>query len=269
MSVREKRSEKEIFHLLAPAAYAKAAVLAATVGQEMLARLALVTLQPRVVLDVGCGTGDMALALQTRYPQAQVVGIDVAYPMLQFARTQAAMPPLLCADAMRLPFAAQSVDLIFANLLLPWCTDLPLLMREWRRVLRPDGLLMFTSFGPDSLRVWREELGNLMVPDFLDMHELGDVLTKSRFIDPVMDVDYYTLHFRHEMDLCQELYASGLLLTADFTLLNPAAGEVTPGVHAAVFEIVYGHAWGPTTLVDQVMDEMGVVNIPLASLRRR
>jgi malonyl-CoA O-methyltransferase len=260
---------KEIFLKIPPAGYAQAAALANTVGEEMLARLDLVTLQPQRVLDVGCGTGYFVGALQQRFPQAQIIALDVAYPMLQFAQDQASVAFCICADAYALPFADQSVDLIFANLLLPWCQNLEKLMREWRRVLSKDGLLMFSSFGPDSLRLWREELGNLMLPDFLDMHELGDVLTKSRFCDPVMDVDYYTLTYRSATDLCRELKHNGILLHDDFTLQNPQAGLNAEGVHEAVFEIVYGHAWGPDVMVDQVADEMGVINIPLARLRRR
>ncbi len=257
---------KEIFKNIAPADYANAAVLANTIGQEMLTRLDFVTLKPQVVLDVGCGTGYFAGALQQRYPDAQVIALDNTYSMLQAARQQATC---ICADVYALPFADQSVDLIFANLLLPWCDDLEKLMREWRRILRTDGLLVFTSYGPDTLRIWREELGNLMMPNFLDMHVVGDVLTKSRFCDPVMDVDYYTLTYSNSADLCRELYHSGILITDDFTLQNPLAGKTPEGVYSAVFEIVYGHAFGPDVMVDQVADASGVVTIPLARLRRR
>jgi malonyl-CoA O-methyltransferase len=260
---------KEIFKNIAPADYAKAAVLANAVGEEMLARLDWVTLKPQVVLDMGCGTGAFTKALREKYSDAQVIALDVAYPMLQAAQAQEGVAVCVCADAYALPLADQSVDLIFANLVLPWCDDLEKLMREWRRVLRTDGLLVFTSFGPDTLRVWREELGNLMLPNFMDMHLIGDVLTKSRFADPVMDVDYFTLVYRNTSDLFRELHHSGILLTDDFTLQNPVAGMTEAGTFLAAFEIVYGHAFGPDVMVDQVADEMGVVTIPLARLRRR
>jgi malonyl-CoA O-methyltransferase len=260
---------KEIFMNIAPAHYADAALLANTIGQEMLTRLDWVALKPQVVLDVGCGTGFFTRALQERYPEAQVLAVDNAYPMLQAAAQQADAATYLCADAYALPLGDQSVDLIFANLLLPWCDDLEKLMREWRRVLRKDGLLVFTSFGPDTLRVWREELGNLMLPNFIDMHLVGDVLTKSRFADPVLDVDYFTLTYRDSADLFRELHHGGILLTDEFILQNPEAGLTEDGIYPAAFEVVYGHAFGPDVMVDQVADAMGVVSIPLSRLRRR
>jgi malonyl-CoA O-methyltransferase len=260
---------QEIFMNIAPAHYAAAALLANTIGQEMLARLDWVALKPEVVLDVGCGTGFFTQALQQRYPDAQVLGVDTAYPMLQAAQQQVVNATCICADAYALPLADQSVDLIFANLLLPWCNDLEKLMREWRRVLRKDGLLVFTSFGPDTLRVWREELGNLMLPNFVDMHLVGDVLTKSFFADPVLDVDYFTLTYRNSADLFRELHHGGILLTDEFTLVNPAAGLTEEGIYPAAFEVVYGHAFAPDVMVDQVADAMGVVSIPLSRLRRR
>jgi malonyl-CoA O-methyltransferase len=252
-----------------PASYASAAVLAQAIGQEMLTRLDFVTLKPAVVVDLGCGTGQFAAALAERYPEATVIALDVDYPMLQFAQLQAVKTTGICADAAVLPFADQSVDLLFANLLLPWCDDLEKLFREWRRVLRTDGLLVFTSLGPDTLREWRDELGNFMLPNFVDMHEVGDVLTRTKFAEPVMDMEYYSLTYRSTQDFIRELYESGMLVTTDISLNNVEVDFSKGDLLAANFEIVYGHAWGPDVMVDQVADAMGVINIPLGRLRRR
>jgi malonyl-CoA O-methyltransferase len=139
---------------ITPAAYAQAAVLAQAINAEMLARLEWVTLQPNIILDVGCGTGQGTQLLQQRYPEAQIIALDNAYPMLQFTKQQASSTVSVCADAAQLPLVSHSVDLIFANLLLPWCADIASVLSEWRRVLRPEGLLMFSSLGPDTLAAW-------------------------------------------------------------------------------------------------------------------
>lgn len=254
---------------IAPARYANAAILAQTIGQEMLARLEFVTLQPQVIVDLGCGTGNFSKTLTERYPEAHVIALDIDYPMLQFAEPQVGKTSRICADALTLPLADQSVDLLFANLLLPWCDDLAKLFREWRRVLRTDGLLVFTSLGPDTLREWREELGNFMLPNFIDMHEVGDLLTGARFAEPVLDMEYYSLTYRGTEDFLRELHESGMLVSADVSLAGLGVDFSQGDLLSANFEIVHGHAWGPDVMVDQVADAMGVVSIPLSRLRRR
>jgi len=258
---------------VSPADYATAAALARAVGEQMLARLEWVALQPSVIVDVGCGVGHFGALLQQRYPTAKIMATDIAYPMLQYAKQQAHQSSWICADASVLPFRDHSVDLVFANLVLPWCADLEKSLREWRRILRPEGLLMFTSLGPDTLRAWRDDLANITIPDFIDMHNIGDVLTRARFADPVMDVEYFTLTYRKLTDLFHELHASGMLNIADDHYEQLVAmGQArctTEGIWSVNYEVVYGHAWGPSETVEQVADEFGTVRIPLSHLRRR
>jgi malonyl-CoA O-methyltransferase len=259
-----------------PAAAANAAALANAVGEEMLARLEWVTLQPTLVLDVGSGAGHCTRLLRERYPEANVVSLDIDYPMLKYAAEQAentrdAATHAICADAKALPFPDQSVDLVFANLVLPWVSDIEKMLREWRRVLRPEGLLVFTSLGPDTLQAWRAYLGDFTIPNFIDMHEIGDTLTRTRFADPVMDVEYYTLTYREAGALLAELQASGVLVAdSPLDLIDHAdVPRTDDGRLALTYEVVYGHAWGPDASVDHVADEFGTVRIPLAHLRRR
>lgn len=130
-----------------PEQYAEAAVLAHEAANEMLSRLEWMTIKPAVILDAGCGLGELSNKLQLRFPDAQVLALDASLPMLQ-AVAQASVTRI-CAEAETLPLRDQSIDLICANLLLPWCDDVSLMLREWRRVLRPNGLVMLTALGPD------------------------------------------------------------------------------------------------------------------------
>jgi malonyl-CoA O-methyltransferase len=248
-----------------PAEYAACAVLANTVGDEMLQRLEWVKMQPRVILDVGCGTGNFTQKLQRVYPAAQVIGFDVAYPMLKFAREQESQNLFSCADAGELPLKNSSVDLIFANLVLPWCGDVKKLLQEWRRVLRPDGLLVFTALGVDTLLEFQAILKGSIIPSCVDMHDLGDALTAGKFAEPIMDVDYFTLTYRSLRQFLREMEVTGMLLPVDESVF---AGE-TQLQYAATFEVVYGHAWRPSAVADLTADEEGVVRVPLAYLRGR
>ena len=267
----------------AAATYDTAAVLQREVGQRMAERLALMKLQPATVLDVGCGTGESLGELSVRYPDAHVLGLDSAYAMLAMARRRAAAarasgrsllarwfgtgsraagePALVCADACHLPVAAAAVDLVWSNLTLQWINDAALALGEFHRVLRRDGLLLFTTLGPDTLKELRAAFSGMdqatHVSRFMDMHDLGDLLVQTGFADPVMDMETITLTYADALTMMRELKAIG---AHNATLGRPrgltgrarwqsvlAALEAfrRDGRLPATFEVVYGHAWKP------------------------
>lgn len=251
-----------------PEAYAAASVLANEVAEQMLARLDWMSLQPNWIVDVGCGVGHSAGLLQKRYPSAAVLALDIAHPMLTYAKQQEVGVNFVCADTVAMPLADHSVDMIFANWILPWCPDMDVVLREWRRVLKPDGLLMFSSLGPDTLQVWRAGLGDVILPDLIDMHHQGDALVKARFIDPVMDVEYVSLRYDSLVVMLTELHACGMICEEGLSL--DAVNLPKQEAHwDATFEIVYGHAFGPKFGLEQAADQSGVVKFPLSHLRRR
>ncbi len=256
-----------------PVEYAAAAVLANAVAEQMLSRLEWVLWQPKVIVDVGCGTGYGRELLKQRYPEAQILAIDTAYPMLHYAKQQAKnrQEGFLSADAMTLPFKNQSVDLLFANFMMPWHSNFEKLLQEWRRVLRPEGLLMFTSLGPDTLQTWRESLGDSIMPDLIDMHHIGDALTQLKFVEPVLDVEHFTLTYKDQHKLFHELQASGMILPGDYQecMKNTKNLRNETGVFETIYEVVYGHAWMPEDVREQAADEDGVVKFPLSYLRQR
>ncbi len=249
------------------------------VESRMLERLELVKIAPRALLDVGSGTGAGLQRLCSRYPETLAIGIDVAHPMLRAALarreharsslgrwlartlgTKAAAPahaPLLVtADAHALPLPDASVDLVWSSLAWPWLHDPPAAVREWHRVLRPQGLLMFSALGVDTLRELRA-LGAVL-PEWPDMHDIGDLLVASGFAEPVMDAERLVLTWDDPARLLDELRAmSG----------NPARarppGLSTPrararwhekiaslrgsdGRIALSIEVIQGHAWCPS-----------------------
>lgn len=260
--------------------YDTAAALQQEVASRLLERLELVKIEPRRVLDLGCGTGQAIPALMSRYRGAEIVALDSAQPMLQRARTRGRWlrrARCVCADAERLPLADASFDLVFSNLMLQWCGDLDRTFADLQRILRPGGLLIFTSFGPDTLgelrASWAQADERPHVNAFLDMHDVGDALVRSRFADTVMDVERLTVTYPDVWALMRELKAIGAHnVTAGRARGLTGRGRLRKmadayeafrrdGVLPASYEVVHGHAWA--------CGEGAEVTIPLEVLRRQ
>jgi malonyl-CoA O-methyltransferase len=210
--------------------------LARTVAENMLANLEWMTLQPEQMVVLGGEVDYSAELLKKRYPQAK-----------------------MATEIINLP--DHSVDLIFANLVLPWCQELKKILHDWRRIIRPEGLLMFSSLGPDTLK----ELKTSLLPALIDMHDIGDELVHARFADPVMEMDQVTVSYSELQKLTHELQLSNMIGKEAHINMNPNADNI----FSLTYEVIYGHAWGPSLDVDHVADESGVVKIPLAHLRRK
>lgn len=263
--------------------YDEVAVLQHEIGRRMLERLDTMRIEPQCILDVGCGTGVATEALLGRYPGAKVIALDFALPMLARARRRGRWlrrPSCLCADLDRLPLADQSVDLVFANAALQWSEDAAQAFAGIARVLRPGGLLLFSSFGPDTLQelraAWSAVDGHPHVHSFVDMHDYGDMLMHAGLSDPVMDVERMTLTYRDAMQLMREIKVIG-------------AGNASSGRHTGLlgrhrleqvcaayeqfrdsdgrlpvsYEVVHGHAWA---VAGRVVD--GEVRVSVDALRR-
>ncbi|MEL6710562.1 MAG: malonyl-ACP O-methyltransferase BioC [Pseudomonadota bacterium] len=281
----DKRQVRRSFGQAA-AHYDRVAVLQHDIGQRLLERLDYVRLQPERILDLGCGTGRHTAALLRRYPQAEVIGLDFAWPMVQQTCRQRVhwrrRVRGMCADLEQLPLAAHSVDLIFSNAALQWCRDPRVAFAEMQRILRPDGLVLFTSFGPDTLfelrQAWLQCDTQPRVHTFRDMHDYGDQLLQSRLLDPVMDCERITMTYPQVSDILRELkllgatYAAherrrGLTGRAQLNALA-AAYEVyrrADGSLPVTYEVIYGHAWAG----EMASAQPSAVQVPLDTLTRR
>ncbi|OWW21507.1 methyltransferase domain-containing protein [Noviherbaspirillum denitrificans] len=268
-----------------PARVADSNFLRREIANRMHERLSLVKIEPQRVLDLGCGEGADFAPLRELYPEAHLLGVDASFPLLAGGRRgQSAavssmtrllgklLPKkigtrhedafsLLCSDFAQLPLKPASADLVWSNLALHWHPQPDLVFGEWRRVLRVDGLLMFSCFGPDTFREIRAAFAQVdALPhtlNFVDMHDLGDMLVNTGFSTPVMDMETITVTYESTDKLLADVQAWGgnPLLTRRKGLLGRNAGarlhhalegfRGTDGKIPLTFEVVYGHAFRP------------------------
>ena len=229
----------------------------------LLDRLAPVVLSPAVVLDIGAGTGIGSRALAKHFRKSRVVSLDLSADMLALAKTNKPFFSKLSelrANANQLPIRSGSVDLVFANLLLPWIDDLSICLAEISRILNKGGVFAFATLGPDSLnelrRAWATVDSDVHVRRFADMHDVGDALLQNGLADPVLDVDYLTVTYQDTASLYRDLSACGARnslglrrksLTGKnrFTRMeNAITNESASDRFTMTLELVYGHAWG-------------------------
>ncbi|MDO8206421.1 MAG: malonyl-ACP O-methyltransferase BioC [Gallionella sp.] len=254
--------------------YDASAVLQREVCTRMLERLEYIRLKPARLLDAGSGTGWGGRQLAAKYPAAQVISLDIAIGMLQTAQSRAgwwqklfggARQMSVCADVEALPLASNSVELVWSNMAVQWCNDLPATFVELHRVLKTEGLLMFSTFGPDTLKELRQAFNGVddhsHLNRFADMHDIGDMLMQAGFAEPVMDMEYMTLTYDDVRGVLQDLKAIGAHNTtagrrqglmgknAWARLLDNYEKLRRDGKLPATYEVVYGHAWKPAPRV--------------------
>ncbi|HJW46387.1 MAG TPA: malonyl-ACP O-methyltransferase BioC [Lysobacter sp.] len=249
---------------------------------------------PGVVLDVGCGPGHAAVAMQKRWPKAQVYALDLALPMLRETRHNAGgwrpfkqRPQVVCADARALPLADGCIDVLFSNLCLQWIEDLPAVFAGFRRVLKPDGLMVLSTFGPDTLWELRDAFAHAdsapHVSPFASIAQFGDALIAAGFKDPVLDRDEFRLQHATLAELMRELRtlgATNALTTRRRSLTGRArfaraaqAYEALrhDGKLPATWEVITAHAWGPQPGTPIRVGGVDEVAVPVAQIpiRRR
>ncbi|MFY7697980.1 MAG: malonyl-ACP O-methyltransferase BioC [Legionella sp.] len=266
--------------------YEKAAKIQYEIGERLFERLAYLMIKPRYILDLGCGTGIFSARLKKLYPEAVIISFDLAYAMLQQTKNKQGWLkkwPLVNGDMLNMPFSPGVFDLVFANQVVHWSDSLARIFGEISRVMNINGCLMFSTLGPDTFlelkRAWALVDDYQHTNTFTDMHDIGDVLMAEHFLDPVVDMEYLSVHYGSISQLLQSLKAQGVRninrerkrgLVAKNTwhaFERHLAGFKTElGKYPLTYEVVYGHAWKGL----QQRVEGGVeTRIPVAKLLKR
>lgn len=264
MSIQQiKKSQITRCFNRAASTYDEVAIIQRCTTKEILRRLEMIKLSPTYILDVGCGTGYGMQLLEKQYPAATVIGLDISPVMLRQAYAKKRWwkkRALVLADAFEIPIRDASIDLIYANFLLPFCDDLATLLSTWYRLLKPGGLLMFTTLGPDTFKElrhsWAEVDNNMHVQSFLDMHDIGDLLLETQFLDPVIDISFFTLTYPTIAAMVKDFKQQGIH-NFDAHRINHLCGKKRFQHFSQAYakyknannalpltcEVIYGHAW--------------------------
>ncbi|KTC74302.1 biotin synthase [Legionella birminghamensis] len=264
------------------AEYEQAAKIQNEIGQRLFDRLSFLKITPRYVLDLGSGTGLFTAQLKKKYPNAQIIGLDLAYGMLLQARQKQRLWrkwPLVNADMMKLPFADRVFDLVFANQVVHWSQPPLAVFKELNRVMNVNGCLMFSTLGPDTFKElrssWNSADSYAHTNEFADMHDVGDELLRQGFLDPVIDMELLTVHYKSITQLVSNLKSQGV------RNINPMRNHGLTGCKAwkkfeenyqtfctennkypLSYEVVYGHSWkGERHRDDEVF-------IPVSQIRK-
>ena len=238
--------------------------VSSTTRDGLFARLEPVLVEAKTVVDLGSATGSSSRLLSRRFRGAHIIAADLSGQMLEEAQTKRSWfsrTSAVQADARSLPFADQSIDVVFANLLLPWVDNPVLVFAEVARVLRSNGLFLFSTLGPDSLGELRMAWGDVdpdrHVRRFPDMHDIGDVAVRAGLGDPVLDVDRLAVTYRSTEALFEDLTTMGARNSlqhrdrslgggARFRAMASALDAMrTGGLITLDLELIYGHCWGP------------------------
>jgi malonyl-CoA O-methyltransferase len=265
--------------------YERVAKVQHEIGLRLLERLSYLKIEPRRILDLGCGPGHFSRELSRLYPNAELVGLDLAPAMLKQAYKKQGWRRkwfLVAADMKAMPFDSGAFDLVFANQVIHWGGALAPTFRELNRVMRPNGCFMFTTLGPDTFKElqlsWSTINDYAHVNEFMDMHDVGDALLEEYFLDPVMDMEHLFVHYKSLNELVRALKDQGVRnvnakrhqgLTGKAAWQqfekNYRALQTEQGHYPLTYEVVYGHAWKG----EQRRTERGIETlIPISQLVR-
>jgi malonyl-CoA O-methyltransferase len=263
------------------------AMLQKEISRRLMERLDYIKLEPEIMLDAGCGTGSGLKELNVRFPRARGIALDLSPAMLGKAkgttplwkrllqgRSQSSVG-YVCGDIEQLPVKSSSIDFLWSSLALQWASDAESALHEFRRVLRPGGLLMFATFGPDTLKELRSSFSTVddkpHVSQFVDMHDIGDMLMHLGFQHPVMEMERLVLTYQNLKALMQDLKnigahnadgnrARGMLGRHAWERLELAYEQHrTEGRLPATYEVIYGHAWAGNN--DRLPDGRQVIHL--------
>ena len=278
------------------------AIVQREVCERLLERLDYIKVEPHMILDIGAGTGQGTQGLAQQYPDAHIIAMDLAEKMLLINREKIIpqsglagkvknlfkskqTQQFVCADAEQLPFSDASMDMIFSSLTIQWCSDPGRLFNEFRRVLKPGGLLMFTTLGPETLNElrasWAAVSDKIHVNHFADMHDIGDALYNVQVENPVMDNETIVLNYQSIKQILIELKAVGAhnqntgrekALTGKNRLqaMYKAYEQFrTAQGYPVTYEVLYGHAWNPKTPIQKTQSDSQdqYTSISLAQLK--
>ncbi len=261
-------------------------LLQQTVTDRLMESFDHIKINPSLILDLGSGTGYGARHLKQQFKKAQIYQMDLSVEMLKSSRKQFSRyfskNHFLCADANKIPLPDNSFDLVISSLMLQWCNDPDAVFAEIKRVLKPNGVFLFTSFGPDTLKElresWKQVDDDVHVNAFADMHDIGDSLIRNGMDAPVLSIEHMVLTYDECKQLMRELKNIGAhnvnngrrkTLTGKQRLQKMIKNYESyrqDNKLPATYEVIYGHAWKPEA--DKINKSSSTQSVSLEDLKR-
>ena len=249
--------------------YDTCSTLQDTISDNLIERLKTIKFEPLDILDLGCGTGTNGLNLRKKYKKSRIINYDFSENMLKEACIKQKLFILdkinpspysyICADIEAIPLEENSLDLVWSSSTLQWCNELDLVFNQVKKILKPGGLFIFSTFGPNTLNELREITENLFnekkTSTFIDMHNLGNLLMDSGFSDSILDTENFTVTYNEVERLFKDIKSIGAtngnisknrgLSGRSFTkkIIQKYENYRTNNLLPASYEVIYGHAW--------------------------
>lgn len=257
------------------------------IANRLLERLDFIRLNPLRVVDFGSRTVYTTRVLLNRYKKAEIISFHFSVSLLNRVKDgfrRYCDSKMVIGEYTLVPFVDRSVDLIFSNLTFQWSFDLQQTLQECHRILRPGGLLLFSTVGPDTLKELRESFSDKKrhVHTFYDMHDIGDMLTHCHFLDPVMDMEYLSIRYSSVLQLMADLKiigahnaaqdrSRGLMGRNQWYQMLKAYETWRDENHTipATIEVIYGHAFGSEVASSFQNSQAQEVLIPVSDIKRR
>ncbi len=219
--------------------------------QRMMDNLHYMKIQPQVILDWGCYDGFSTQGLKRYFSKAHVIAVEQNPMLCQLAKKKSRwLKPFLVIDATAeaFPLAHESVDMIFAHQVFYPMPQLQTWLTECFRVLKPEGCLIFSTFGPDTFK----EFSSVRPWNFSDLHDIGDELLRQGFLDPVMSRQDLKMRYAQKEVLKEAL--------AQWNIF-PASIEES----YLTYELVFAQAWRASQKPQSSQEQ----TISLASIRKK
>ncbi|AGF49337.1 methyltransferase domain-containing protein [Candidatus Kinetoplastidibacterium galati] len=251
--------------------------LYAEIASRLANNLKYIKIKPKNIVDSGCGIGNNLSILQSIYKNFNYIGIDRSFHLLNIGHkkfkqkgmfnkikdilTKKSVPIFIQSDMSASGLKSESIDMVWSNLALHWHNKPKSVIDEWHRILKDNGLVVFSYFGPDTIKEVRSAINNAKIETemmyFIDMHDVGDMLIHNGFENPVMHKDTITLTYKNPLRLLRDVHyiggnasmnrkknlASKAWLTA---LCESLDKQRNNSLINLTIEIIYGHAWRKT-----------------------
>ena len=271
-----KKRVKESFNRRADS-YDSYAIIQQEVANRVSDRLSAIKIQPKLILDLGCGTGSLTQKISVLYPDAKIISLDFSVEMLKICRSKINQADPVCADIENIPISELSFDLIISSLTFHWATDLYSTFLKIHKLLKNNGCFLFSSMGPDTLFELRDALSKVddheRVNHFIDMHHYGDSLLKIGFSDPVVDNEKIIIEYQSFSDVLKSLKKIGAntvekitdkkLSRSDYRTVLDGYGINENSNYPVTYEVLYGLAWKKTLSNPKINEDV----IPIKKIK--